>query len=263
MKKTSTALVLVVATLAFIPALAEASNPGGDFSGGVAIGTSYAGVDSAPTNGLIVQGNVGIGTTSPGTSIDVENPSTTSNIVTEFLFQPNQPANSTNYLKLGRSSADNDETDIGFDYISDGSTSNALIFGFYGTVPRVTIQAGGNVGIGNTPSYPLDVTGSMRTTQALLNSSAVPTLSTCGISPPAATAGSNNNSGQFTLGTGATTACTVTLANAYPNYAYCTVTPASSYTGTYYISAQSKSAFTVTLGTGTASVKFNYTCGGN
>lgn len=261
MEKASTALILLVASLAFIPALAEANS--GDFSGGVAIGTSYAGVNTAPTNGLIVQGNIGIGTTSPGTSIDVENPSTSSNLVTEFLFQPNQPTNSTNYLKLGRSSANNDEADIGFDYVSSGSTSNALIVGFFGTVPRMTIQAGGNVGIGNTPSYPLDVTGTIRTTQALLNSSAVPTISTCGTSPPAATAGSNNNSGQFTLGTGATTACTVTFANAFPNSAFCTVTPASSYTGTYYISAQSASALTVTLGTGTASVKFNYTCGGN
>jgi hypothetical protein len=92
---------------------------------------------------------------------------------------------------------------------------------------------------------------------------AVPTISTCGTSPPAATAGSSNNGGQFTLGTGATAACTVTFATAFPTQAYCTVTPASNYTGTYYISAQSRTAFTVTLGTGTASVVFNYSCNGN
>ena len=33
-----------------------------DVSGAAAIGTGYAGVDTAPTNGLLVQGNVGIGT---------------------------------------------------------------------------------------------------------------------------------------------------------------------------------------------------------
>jgi hypothetical protein len=35
--------------------------------GGTAIGATYAGTNAAPTNGLIVQGNVGIGTTSPST----------------------------------------------------------------------------------------------------------------------------------------------------------------------------------------------------
>lgn len=41
---------------------AKAANSG-DFSGAVAIGTSYAGIVTAPVNGLIVQGSVGIGTT--------------------------------------------------------------------------------------------------------------------------------------------------------------------------------------------------------
>lgn len=97
----------------------------------------------------------------------------------------------------------------------------------------------------------------------LLAKAAPPTISSCGTSPPAASTGSSNNAGQFTLGTGTPTACTVTFASAFPNYAYCSVTAASNYTGTYYISAQSKSAFTVTLGAGTASVVFNYVCGGN
>ena len=60
---------VLVALLTLIPVLAEA-NPG-DFSGGVAIGTSYAGVDTAPTNGLIVQGEVGIGTASPTQTLEV------------------------------------------------------------------------------------------------------------------------------------------------------------------------------------------------
>jgi hypothetical protein len=94
---------------------------------------------------------------------------------------------------------------------------------------------------------------------------AVPTISTCGTSPPAATAGSSNNGGQFTLGTGATAACTVTFATAFPNTAFCTVTPASNYTGTYYVDqvTSDKTKFTVKLGTGTASVVFNYSCNGN
>ena len=42
-----------------------------DVNGGVAIG-SYAGVNTAPSNGLIVSGNVGIGTTSPVARLNVE-----------------------------------------------------------------------------------------------------------------------------------------------------------------------------------------------
>lgn len=105
--------------------------------------------------------------------------------------------------------------------------------------------------------------GIVSATTAINVASALPTISACGTTPPAATAGSSNNAGQFTLGTGTPTACTVTFNSAYANNAYCTVTPASNYTGTYYISAQSRSAFTVTLGTGTSSAVFNYTCFGN
>ena len=96
----------------------------------------------------------------------------------------------------------------------------------------------------------------------------LPTLSTCGTGSPVATAGSNSNAGQFTLGSGGTpTACTVTFAVPYATYAYCTVTPASSggaaITGGYYLSAMSKTAFTLTIGTGTNSLVFDYTCVGN
>jgi hypothetical protein len=40
-------------------------------SGGVGIGSSYAGSHAAPTDGLIVQGNVGIGTTNPSVKLEV------------------------------------------------------------------------------------------------------------------------------------------------------------------------------------------------
>ncbi|MDR3560900.1 MAG: hypothetical protein P4N59_05605 [Negativicutes bacterium] len=42
-----------------------------DIGGGVTIGTAYAGIMTAPTNGLIVQGNVGIGTTMPAAMLDI------------------------------------------------------------------------------------------------------------------------------------------------------------------------------------------------
>ncbi len=65
------ARLLAVYAILLLPHLAQANS--GDFSGGVAIGTSYAGANTAPTNGLIVQGNVGIGTTAPtaGAALDL------------------------------------------------------------------------------------------------------------------------------------------------------------------------------------------------
>ncbi len=44
-----------------------------DIRDGVGIGTTYAGYSSAPANGLIVQGNVGIGTWAPGGALSVLN----------------------------------------------------------------------------------------------------------------------------------------------------------------------------------------------
>jgi hypothetical protein len=135
----------------------------------------------------------------------------------------------------------------------------------YGGSNRWTTDSSGNFNAtGNiSSSANISANGKVTAGTLFLTTAALPTISTCGTSPPVATAGSSNNGGQFTLGTGATAACTVAFATAYPTTAFCTVTPASAYTGTYYISAQSKTAFTVTLGTGTASAVFNYACNGN
>ncbi len=40
-------------------------------AGGVSIGSTYAGSNAAPTDGLLVQGNVGIGTTTPGSILSI------------------------------------------------------------------------------------------------------------------------------------------------------------------------------------------------
>lgn len=42
-----------------------------DVEGSAVIGASYSGTSSAPTNGLLVEGNVGIGKTNPATALDV------------------------------------------------------------------------------------------------------------------------------------------------------------------------------------------------
>ena len=42
-----------------------------DLNGGVAIGVTYAGVNTAPTNGLLIEVNVGISTTNPTSKLQV------------------------------------------------------------------------------------------------------------------------------------------------------------------------------------------------
>ena len=42
-----------------------------DVEGGAVIGSSYAGTSNAPTNGMLVQGNVGVGTVAPAHNLDV------------------------------------------------------------------------------------------------------------------------------------------------------------------------------------------------
>jgi hypothetical protein len=78
MKITQPALISLIAVLLFAPTFAEAITNAGNFGGasggvviggtgtnsGVAIGTGYVGT-LAPTNGMIVQGDVGIGMTNP------------------------------------------------------------------------------------------------------------------------------------------------------------------------------------------------------
>ncbi len=43
-----------------------------EVAGGTAIGAAYAGISTAPSNGLIVSGNMGIGSISPGQKLDVQ-----------------------------------------------------------------------------------------------------------------------------------------------------------------------------------------------
>jgi len=69
MRKTWVALIPAVAALIFVPVIAKANS--GDFSGAVAVGSSYAGTVTAPTNGAAVQGSVGIGTTTPAQALEV------------------------------------------------------------------------------------------------------------------------------------------------------------------------------------------------
>ncbi|MCM2352919.1 MAG: tail fiber domain-containing protein [Pseudobdellovibrio sp.] len=100
-------------------------------------------------NLLVSSGSVGIGTTSPTVPLHIQNNGTGSGLVNGLFVQPNQPTNSSNYIKLGHDiSTTYNAADIAFTYIGNNSNQNRLDFGFQGVAPVMAIRADGNVGIG-------------------------------------------------------------------------------------------------------------------
>jgi trimeric autotransporter adhesin len=122
-----------------------------DYSGGVAIGTGYAGVDIAPTNGLIVQGYLGLGTTTPYHYLSVN-------------------ANSSGIDGIDIANAGTGSAQISFDSplgtqkFAITNVLNGRLAFWNGTADIVSITSGGQVGIGTTAprsSSTLDVNGTV------------------------------------------------------------------------------------------------------
>ena len=195
MKKTCTALTLVIAALALMPGSASATNNAGDFgtgNGGIAVGAGYANTYNAPANGIISQGAVGIGTSSPANALDVYGQGVFRNVLNvtyiggaNGTFYQNASTN-WNYanVEMQRSvsntpsarmidfmlggdtigdTTDNDYFKIYLDNnvtITTSSTSANANLRFNGPGSINFMQAG-NVGINTTsPAVRLDVTGS-------------------------------------------------------------------------------------------------------
>lgn len=124
-----------------------------DVNGSLSVGGSYYGT-AAPSNGLIVQGNVGIGITAPTAKLDVNGGSIqVRNGNTGGGFSNSQ-------VLLAYSGTDSYRHTINSRHDSGSQTGNAIDFllwdfgtdaaGTVGTKRVMTLQGNGNVGIGTT-----------------------------------------------------------------------------------------------------------------
>ena len=138
---------------------------GGTMTGTLGAGNVSAGAFASNTGGgnFSFPGNVGIGTTNPGSSLDIESPGSTTLAI-------GMPAGATSgtigILKFQRGVSD--WAWAGIAGVSNYTDQNGLAFyttpgGTVNAIERMRISQGGNVGIGTTnPGQKLDVVGNLR-----------------------------------------------------------------------------------------------------
>ena len=149
--------------------------------GSISIGSGYS-TTAAPSDGAIIQGNVGIGTASPSATLHIISPNTTGSTVQLRLSPTGAGGSSTSvpsfvdfYSTFDAYTADQNPrrtASIKAKYSGGVWGTETLLFevggaGDAGIEPteRMRINAAGYVGIGNSsPSYNLDVTGTGRFT---------------------------------------------------------------------------------------------------
>lgn len=98
-----------------------------DVAGGLSIGTTYAGYQTAPTNGISVQGNVGIGTWKPGSLLDIEGGNVGIGSINAGLAL---------------------DVNGGGRFLGSGNSSFGSNVGIGTATPSFTLEVEGNVGIG-------------------------------------------------------------------------------------------------------------------
>ena len=114
-----------------------------DVSGGLAIGSSYSGNETAPDNGAIIEGNVGIGTTAALFPLTVLG---TTNSMVGILSESENGTSVT----LGNSSSSGGEWSITASGSANTEGGGHLLFQNAGGATAMMIHSNNNVGIGTT-----------------------------------------------------------------------------------------------------------------
>jgi len=123
-----------------------------DIMGGISAG-AYAGINAAPTNGMIVSGSVGIGTSSPLADLHVFDNSAVTAAHTGMLHTCSNTSSTASIAKVGLN-VQSTGTWNGASATNTGLIVNAT----GGTTNYAATFSGGNVGIGTlAPAAPLEV----------------------------------------------------------------------------------------------------------
>jgi hypothetical protein len=143
-----------------------------DVSGNLTVGATYSGTNAAPANGVLIQGNVGIGTTAPNGKLHVQEATgtTTSASAGTLILEHGNIGGMSGILFKSNVNAGGDYGYI--KYLDDGSgngsqNENGLLeFGVMDDVPGnayeddIAIMPSGNVGINTrAPNSDLHVSG--------------------------------------------------------------------------------------------------------
>ena len=126
-----------------------------------AAGNNYGQNPNTMVASFCGNGLVGIGTTTPAATLQINDNSVTGSSFPLTLMSPNLTAGGNQYILFGTSGSNANQVQFGFNYVGSGSASNYAFIQTYGVANIMCWRANGYVGIGITnPSYPLHVVGS-------------------------------------------------------------------------------------------------------
>lgn len=133
---------------------------------------------------LDTSGNLGINTTTPSYKLDISGTARTSQILLgnstdngssrllSALDSTITTGSTTRTITLGKANSQNNQAEITFNWVADGSSLNYLTLGMHTSPNIISITGSSNVGIGtNTPVYKLEVVGTTRVHRLLVGDS--------------------------------------------------------------------------------------------